>query len=118
MEHQKQDEIRELIRSNKVNKNLNTLHQNRHVPDSGAYIKGRSYLFNEIDPITLIEQYHGTGNIKFSESGNWVNKEFITLDTDIGIHIEQKTGRQTATNSFGIHYSKKGAHIVPSRRQE
>ena len=117
MHRDMKEQIRELIRSDSVNKELNTAHQNRHFRNSEDYIKGRSYFFDDVDPEALIRQYHGTGEIRLSESGNWINKEFITLSVDIAIHIEQATGLQTATNSFAIHYSKKGAHLVPSRRQ-
>ena len=105
------------IRSDAVNKDLNLTHQNRHIPSSGGYIEGRSFIYDDVDPKALIDRYHGTGSIRFSESGKWVNKEFITLDRDIGVQVEQLTGIQTPTNSFSIHYSKKGAHVVPSRRQ-
>ena len=111
------ERILAFIRSDAVNKDLNTTHQNRHIRSSGGYIEGRSYLYDFVDPKALIDLYHGTGSIRFSESGRWVNKEFITLDMDIGVHVEQMTGQETSTNSFSIHYSKKGAHIVPSRRQ-
>ena len=114
----KQQEIRDFIKSDSVNKKLNVAHQNRHICDSGGYIEGRSYLYSGVEPETLIEQYHGTGDIRFSAAGNWINKEFIKLDRDIGIHIEQRTGIHSTTNSFGIHYSKSGAHVVPSRRQD
>ena len=56
------EQIRELIRSDYVNKTLNVSHQNRHFRDSGGYIDGRSYFFDDVDPETLIQQYHGTGD--------------------------------------------------------
>jgi len=117
MRQNMKEQIREQIRSDAVSKDLNVTNQNRHLRDSGGYIEGRSYFFEDVDPEGLIGQYHGTGEIRLSESGKWINKEFITLDRDIGIHIEQSTGLQTTTNSFAIHYSKRGAHLVPSRRQ-
>ena len=114
------EQIRELIRSDEVNKNLNIAHQNWHIRESGSYRKGRGYLFFDIDEVKLlIEQYHGTGEIRLSKSGKWINKEFITLNKDIGVHIDGSTGVETITNTFAIHYSKqRGAHIVPSRRRQ
>ena len=111
------EQIREQICSDTVIKDLNMTHQNRHFRNSDGYIEGRSYFYEDVDPKELIDQYHGTGEIRLSESGNWINKEFITLDKDIGVHIEQATGLQTTTNSFAMHYSKRGIHLVPSRRQ-
>jgi len=84
----KKAQIREQIRSNAVNKDVNITHQNRHFRESDDYIDGRSYFYDNIDPEFLIQQYHGTGEIRFSESGDWINKEFVTLENDIGIHIE------------------------------
>ena len=67
-----QEQILAHIQSDAVNKDLNTTHQNRHIPSSSGYIEGRSFLYDDVDPKAL---------------------------------------------SFSIHYSKKGAHVVPSRRQ-
>ena len=112
-----QEKIRKYIRSDAVNKNLNIVHQNRHIRESGDYREGRSYLYLTIDEIKiLINQYHGTGEIRFSRAGDWIEKEFITLNKSIGVHVDNITGVKTITNSFAIHYSKhRGAHIVPSR---
>lgn len=109
------EQIREQIRSDAVNKELNTAHQDRHFRDSGGYIEGRSYFYQDVDPATLIEKYHGTGEIRFSRAGNWTNKEFIFMDRDIGVHIDGSAGIESSTNGFSIHYSKRGAHIVPAR---
>jgi hypothetical protein len=64
----------------------------------------------------LVDTYHGTGEIKFSNNV-WINKEFITIEIEIGIHVDQITGLGKSTNSFAIHYGKTGTHIVPSRRR-
>ena len=109
------EQIREQICSDVVSKEINALHQNRHFRDSNGYIEGRSYFYEGIDPQSLIEQYHGTGEIRLSKAGNWINKEFIIMDRDIGVHIDDSTNVATITNSFAIHYSKRGAHIIPSR---
>ena len=114
---QKQLDIQELIKSDSVDKSLNVVHQNRHIRDSDGYIDGRSYLYDGVDPEALIERYHGTGQVRFSTAGAWINKEFVTLDRAIGVHIDPDTGVSTPTNIFAIHYSKRrGAHIVPARR--
>jgi len=115
MRQNTKEQVRELICSDAVSKDLNIAHQNRHLRDSGGYIEGRSYLFDDVDPEILIQQYHGTGEIRLSRAGNWICKEFVTLDRNIGIHIGDDANIRTITNSFAIHYSKRGAHIVPSR---
>jgi hypothetical protein len=110
------EQIREQIRSDTVNKNLNVAHQNRHFRDSGGYIEGGSYFFEDIDPDALIRQYYGTGDPRLTKNRQWTNKEFVDLDRDIGVDINTVTGIETITNRFSIHYSKHGAHIVPARR--
>ena len=115
MEKKKKEELRAHIKSPAVNKNLNVSHQNRHILDSGGYIEGRSYLFSGIDPDVLIKRHHGTGEIRLDSAGNWINKEFVTLDRDVGVYINPSTGEEGITDTFSIHYSKRGAHIVPAR---
>ena len=115
MQRDTEAQIREHIRSDTVNKELNNAHQDRHFRDSGGYVEGRSYFFNDVDPSAMIRQYHGTGEIRLSRAGNWINKEFIFMDRNIGIHVDVGTGAEIITNSFAIHYSSRGAHIVPSR---
>ena len=111
-------QIRDDILSDNISKDLNATHQNRHIKDSKDYIEGRSIFDGTLsDAQELINTHHGTGEIRFSNAGNWIGKEFITLDRDIGTHIDDITKVETITNSFGIHYSKRGAHIVPSRRK-
>ena len=111
-------QIRDEILSDRINKGLNETHQNRHIKDSGEYTDGRSVFDGTLeDAQQLINTHHGTGEIRFDRRGNWIGKEFITLDRDVGTHIDDVTSVETVTNSFGIHYSKRGAHIVPSRRK-
>ena len=62
----------------------------------------------------LINQYAGKGTLEFSDSGKWNKKEIITVDNPIGI-VKNKN-EEIETNSFKIHYSKTGTHIVPYRK--
>lgn len=115
---QKIAKIRELIKSDSTPKKLNTGSQNKHIPDSKGYIKGRSYLYGNVETAqNLVDRYTGTGELKFTKStGEWNHKEIVTVDEDIGVAITKETGEGMPTNRFVIHYSKKGTHIVPTRR--
>ena len=114
----KKQQIRDEILSDRTNKSLNESHQNWHIKDSGEYKEGRSIFDGTPEEAQeLISTYHGTGEIRLDRRGNWIGKEFIALDRDIGTHIDDVTKIETVTNSFAIHYSKRGAHIVPSRRK-
>ena len=115
---QKITEIRELIKSDSTPKKLNIGSQNKHIPDSKGYIKGRSYLYGNVEVAqNLVYRYAGTGELKFTKStGEWNHKEIVTVDEDIGVAITKETGEGMPTNRFVIHYSKKGTHVVPTRR--
>lgn len=66
----------------------------------------------------LVNKYSKTGTLKFCDSGKWTNKEFIELENNIGVVVDEKTKEETLTNYFSIHYSKKGTHIVPRKRRD
>ena len=111
-------QVRDEILSDRISKDLNEIHQNRHIKDSKHYIDGRSVFDGTLeDAQELINTHHGTGEIRLTEVGEWIGKEFITLDRDIGRYINPHTEENYKTNSFSIHYSKMGAHIVPARRR-
>ena len=85
MNTNEQEQILAYIRSDAVKKSLNFTHQNRHLVDSGGFIAGRSRLHLTLQEAQeFINQHHGTGEIRFSRAGEWINKEFITVDTAIG----------------------------------
>jgi len=112
------DNIRTRIRSDEIDKTVNASKQSRHIGNSSADTSGRSYIYGNMDTAqSLVDQYHGTGEIRFDARGNWINKEFVTLNRDIGIHVNANTESETPTNSFAIHYSKSGTHVVPSERK-
>ena len=113
---QTQKEIRRHIRSDKVNKNVNPEKQSRHDRNSSGYISGRSYILEGVNVQELVNRYHGTGHVAISK-GIWKNKETVTIDKVIGIHVDRLTGEETATNRFTIHYSNTGAHVVPAKRR-
>ena len=114
----KKQRVRDEILSDRISKEINEVHQNRHIKDSGEYKEGRSVFDGTLeDAQELINTYHGTGEIRLSEAGEWIGREFITLDRDIGTHIDID-GNKTLSNTIAIHYSKRGAHIVPARRKQ
>ena len=112
-------QIRELIRSPATSKQLNLGNQNKHIPGANGYIEGRSYLYGTLaDAQALVDRWHGTGEIRFTSRGEWVQKEFVTAAENIGVCIDPATGQGMPTNRFAIHYGKKGTHIVPARREK
>lgn len=91
--------------------------QGKHILGHNNY-KGKSYLFESINPQEFINRYAGTEEIRRNKkSGTWIRKGFITHDKDIGYVVHTKTGKKLLTNRFAIHYSKRGVHIVPVKKE-
>lgn len=113
--------IRQEIANGKYPLTLNVGNQNKHIPTSHSYKPEdkKSYLFGDLNTAQeLVNKYSGTGTLKFSKKNEWVNKEFVTADIDIGMVFDEKTGSFQSTNRFAIHYGKKGTHIVPREREK
>lgn len=109
------------IQSGKLPLKLNVGNQNKHIPSSHSYNPEdkKSYIFGDLSTAQkLIDKYHGTGQLKFTKDGKWTNKEFITVEEDIGIIFDVETGNPIKTNRFAIHYGKNGTHIVPRERSK
>jgi hypothetical protein len=111
-------DIRERIASGDVSITINPEKQNRHIKGSDGYIDGRSYLLDGVDAQELVDRYHGTGYVLLNDANKMrISKENIITDYNIGVRINPKTGEETLTNRFTIHYSKTGVHIVPTKRR-
>jgi len=111
----KQAEILARIRSEATVKTINPEKQQRHIKESDGYKAGRSYLYGgEAEAQRLVDQYAGKGIPSFDKKGEWKHTELVILDHDIGVNVT-KSGKVSATNAFKIHYSKTGAHVVPTR---
>lgn len=117
----------EKIRNGDVNLKIREKKQSQHFVNSKEYIEDKSY-FNEkysnIDKIKeLVDKYAGTGWIPDTKE-NRLNKskERITTNERIGTYIRKlENGKKVfiqETNTFIIHYSKNGVHIVPAPNRE
>ena len=98
-----------------VNKTINQGKQDKHIKGSNNYIDSKSYLtITSKEAQDLVNKYAGKGIVNFDKNGKWDKKEIIETDKKIGI-VKTKKG-ETETNSFKIHYSKTGVHIVPYKK--
>lgn len=112
------DKVRAYIRSKAINKAINSGHQNKHILNSGHYIAGRSYVFGTLEDMQrIVEQYHGTGEPRYTRNGDWNGREVIETDFDLGVCVNVDTGAEERTNRATIHYGKNGAHVVPAKRK-
>ena len=117
---EEKQKIRERILAKEFPLELNVGNQNKHIKTSHSYKpeEKKSYLFGDLETAQeLVNQYHGTGEIKLSKDLKWTNKEIIELENDIGVTFDIETGEPENTNRFAIHYGKKGTHVVPIKRR-
>ena len=101
--------------------------QSKHIVGGEKYVEYMkthkyppSYLtITEKEAQELIEKYHGTGILKLDKNGNVIQSEMI-IDNDlvIGYAVDNRTGKQVEATGFKIHYSDKGAHIVPMYKSQ
>ena len=108
-------DMREHIKSDAVNKQVNPEKQSKHDKSCKGYIEGRSYLLPGVDAQELVDRYHGTGRPEMSKNGEWKNKENVVADKIVGVRVDPNTGQEVVTNKVTIHYSKTGTHIVPAK---
>ncbi|MNI19916.1 hypothetical protein D3C73_733650 [compost metagenome] len=120
------EETSQLIRSDQQPKEILKGQQNKHIPDTHEFNQyvdklkakgqyGPSRLTISQDEVTeLVRQYSGSGEIGFTNKGEWNRKETIIVnDRIIGVAVNNITGAEVETSVFKIHYGKKGVHIVP-----
>ena len=91
---------------------INEEKQGRHIVDSPHYIEGRSIL--TADANMLLRLYAGKGKQQKNDKGNFEGRETFMHTDEIGIWKDGE-GSHSKTNRGTIHYSKTGAHIVPSK---
>ena len=86
--------------------------QGKHIEATNNYIPGRSTLIG--DPKVLLKRFAGqgkqVGRIPVGQAGS---KEVFDAGETIGT-FRTEAGRSAPTTRGMIHYSNKGAHIVPS----
>ena len=91
---------------------VNTEKQGKHICDSSSFIPGRSIFYGTVeDAQELVSKFAGTGQYVNPEK----TKEKVDFGRIIGLHIDERNGKQQETTIGIIHYSKNGCHIVPQR---
>jgi RHS repeat-associated protein len=99
---------------NVLNVKLHGDAQGKHIPGHKNYQTGKSILTHP-DPQGLLDQYAGTGNPLRGTYGQPGYRERVNFGEVIGIYVDETTGARTPTTNGVIHYSGRGAHIVPAR---
>lgn len=105
------------LKSGTVKDSVNYQLQAKHCKEDPGYVEGRSYLYGSVsDAERLYNELKGTGEPLFASNGEWKNKERVSADRPIGVHIDM-AGVETETNSAMIVYSKSGSHIYPRKAE-
>lgn len=88
--------------------------QNKHIVGAHNYFEGKS-IFTHQNPQGLLEKFAGKGQSsnKTTIPGYPGYQEIVDFGEIIGYDVNAVTGVKTPTTWGKIHYSKKGAHIVP-----
>ena len=94
--------------------NVDQGQQDKHIAGTKNYTPGRSTL--TVDPQKLIDAHSGNGQpANAAPRGQPGFRElFDTGGREIGTYVDPRTGVASPTTRGIIHYSKRGAHIVPS----
>jgi hypothetical protein len=88
--------------------------QGKHIPGHNNFTFGRSELTHP-DPQALMDKSAFGGTTVRGTPGQPGFRERVSFDDVIGNHVDLKTEVKTPTSNAIIHYSSKGAHIVPGR---
>jgi hypothetical protein len=88
--------------------------QDKHIEGTNNFDPRRSVL-TDPDPQGLLDRFGGTGTAVNDVPGGQPGfRERVNFGKIIGNFVDDDTGRSYPTTNGIIHYSKKGAHIVPS----
>lgn len=89
--------------------------QTKHIPGSWNYqVKANRSIWTDPDPQKKISRFGGKGIRVTGKLGQPGYKEIVDCKEVIGFCVDKNTGVQIPTTRATIHYSKKGAHIVPA----
>jgi hypothetical protein len=91
--------------------------QNKHVIGKHNYQPGKS-IFEHPNAEDLLKKYSGKGKPVRGNFGEPGYQEIINFEELIGYNICDQTGEKIPTTWGKIHYSKNGAHIVPTRPKQ
>jgi filamentous hemagglutinin len=87
--------------------------QGKHVPGHNNYQPGKSIFTG--DAQELLNNHAGTGNnLRSDPIGTPGTREVVDFGQEIGSYVDRSSGEEIPTRIGIIHYSKTGAHIVPS----
>ena len=120
------EEARAFVRSGRQPKKVEAAKQNQHnisgskewrercERNGGAVLQSEVALSLE-EVQALVDEFAGTGRLNVSAANPPQVKETVTVKGRIIGTWRDKRGNVSETDSFTIHYSKKGTHVVPAK---
>ncbi len=119
------EEARAFVRSDRQPKKVEAAKQNQHISgtkewrercerNGGAVLQGEVALTLE-EVQALVDERAGTGEMHVSPADPPQVKETVTVAGRIIGTWRDRKGNSSETDSFTIHYSKRGAHVVPAK---
>ncbi len=88
--------------------------QSKHIVGSWNHEVEKS-IWNHPEPETLLKKHAGKGQKVQGVFGEPGYRERVDFGETIGYFVNNKTNEKVPTTMGTIHYSKKGAHIVPAQ---
>ena len=113
------------MRSGRQPKRVEAAKQNQHISGSrewrercerngGAVLQGEVALTLE-EVQALVDEHAGTGEMHVTKADPPQLREVVSVKGRIIGTWRDEDGNASETDSFTIHYSKRGTHVVPSR---
>ncbi len=87
--------------------------QKRHMQSTAG--ENKSYFYDDIDVEKLYNDYKMTGRFR-NIKRNPQNYEIVNFEESMNVGIDAYTGN--IVNGMTIHYSKSGAHLIPTYHQK
>lgn len=110
-----------VIESGRVNLSIVKGLQDKHIEGTHNYKQeienGRLPSILTADAKGLVKKHAGKGVLLFNKQGQWMQKEEFSDLKVIGINRNKRFSITENTKNGTIHYSNKGVHIVPDKKE-
>lgn len=120
-EEEAQKVFSKLIESGRINLSIVKGLQDKHIEGTHNYKQeienGRLPSILTADAKGLIKKHAGKGVLLFNKQGQWMQKEEFSDLKVIGINRNKRFSITENTKNGTIHYSNKGVHIVPDKKE-
>lgn len=111
----------EMVEKGQIDLNVVKGLQDKHIEGTHNYKQevenGRLPSILTADAKGLVKKHAGKGVLLFNKQGQWTQKEKFSDLKAIGINRNKRFSITEKTKNGIIHYSNKGVHIVPDKKE-